>query len=405
MKIIPTLKLSQFLVLPLVAGLVLIGLTVFWIEAAWIKVVTIFLITVLLAVKLELHRAALEQSRLQEVEVIEESLSVTPDEQMGTLSEVINQVIEVSNRQIENSRFQTEEAVTAMSARFTSLVNRLNYAVEAATLSNAELPAEDGSDSTLLDNVFADSRKQLLGVITNLAEALVNRKSSFEQLKSLADDTEILKNMAAGVEKLASQTNLLALNAAIEAARAGEVGRGFAVVADEVRSLSIQSGETGRQISEAINHFTSSVEHTMEQATKAMEKDLILEEQGSSTIKNVLESLEWMTKGMSEASDILKDESVEIIREVSDIIISLQFQDRTSQILLHVVDGLNELPKVINQQMQMVSNGEIPAINVDTILSTLKLNYTTAEELSLHHGGAGGAVGAAAAAESEVELF
>lgn len=396
---IPTLKLSQFLVLPLVAGLILIGLTVFWVETAWINVVIILLVSGLLAFRLEKQRLSIEQSIVHEVEELKETKIVNTDVQLENIANVITEVIDVSNRQIENSRHQTENAITSMSERFTSLVGRLNYAVEAANLANAEIPAEDGSDSTLLDNVFTDSRKQLLGVITNLGEALANRKSSFEQLKSLADDTAILTSMAAGVEKLASQTNLLALNAAIEAARAGEVGRGFAVVADEVRSLSIQSGETGRQISETIHHFTTSVEKTMEQATQAMEKEMMLEEEGSTTIKTVLESLAWMTKGLSESSDILKDESVEIIREVNEIIMSLQFQDRTSQILIHVIDGLSELPRLINEQLHMVSNGEIHEINIDHILSTLKLSYTTAEEVSLHEGGD------AVVAESEIELF
>lgn len=395
-----TLKLSQFLVLPLISGLILVALTVFWIETAWIKVIIILLLSGLLGVKLEKQRVNFEESITSEVDVIEETKSETAEVQLENLSKVITQIVEVSNRQIETSRVQTEEAITTMSGRFTSLVGRLNYAVEAANLANAELPAEDGSTSTLLDNVFIDSRKQLLGVITTLAEALDNRKSSFEHLKALADDTAILTSMAAGVEKIASQTNLLALNAAIEAARAGEVGRGFAVVADEVRSLSIESGETGRKISETIKHFTSQVENTMAQATVAMEKEMTLEEEGSSTIKTVLESLSWMTKGLSESSEILKTESVEIIKEVNEIIMSLQFQDRTSQILIHVTDGLNELPKLLNEQMHMVSLGEIHEINVEQILSTLKLNYTTAEEVSLHHG-----EDVESAAVSEVELF
>ena len=393
-------KLSQFLILPLLTGLILAGLTVFWIDAVWAKVAIIMVVSALLGLKLELQRAQKESVTTPSSEAMQTIEPAATDKLLQSLSEVIDQVIDVSNRQIESSRFQTEEAITQMSERFTSLVGRLNSALDAATLSNAAVPATDGSASTLLDNVFTNSRAQLSGVIANLAEALVNRKSSFEQLQSLADDTDVLKTMAEGVEKIASQTNLLALNAAIEAARAGEVGRGFAVVADEVRSLSIQSGETGRQITETINHFTSSVENTMNQATKAMEKDLLLEEEGSSTIKEVLESLEWMTKGMSESSEILKAESLEIVQEVNEIIMSLQFQDRTSQILLHVVDGLNELPKVISEQMQMVANGEISGINVDEILSSLKLNYTTAEEVSLHNGES-----VETAVNDDVELF
>jgi len=401
MKNKSTFKFSQFFILPVLVGLVLVGLTVLAVESAWINAGIIIVISMLLGLKLELLRAkeAADEAAVEIEKTVVTDTSVTIAS-MQNLSEVITQIIEISNRQIENSRHQTEEAITTMSTRFSSLVGRLNSALEAATLSNASLPAEDGSESTLLDNVFMNSRGQLSDVITNLAAALVNRKASFEHLKELADDTSILKSMAEGVEKIASQTNLLALNAAIEAARAGEVGRGFAVVADEVRSLSIQSGETGRQITETINHFTSSVENTMNEATIAMEKDLLLEEEGSSTIKTVLESLEWMTKGMSESSDILKNESLEIVQEVNEIIMSLQFQDRTSQILLHVVDGLNELPKVINEQMQKVANGEITEINADAILNSLKLSYTTAEEVSLHNGER-----VSAQTESDIELF
>ena len=388
------------MLLPLLLGLFLVGLTVFWLEDAWLKAGIIIIASALVGFRLEWQRSNTEAVNTVEAEVTQNIEPVSTEQWMHDLSEVIIKVIEVSNRQIENSRIQTEEAITQMSSRFTSLVARLNSALEAATLSNASVPATDGSSSILLDNVFSNSRAQLSGVITNLADALTNRKSSFEQLKLLAEDTDVLKGMAEGVEKIASQTNLLALNAAIEAARAGDVGRGFAVVADEVRSLSVQSGETGRLISESINHFTTSVQTTMDQATESMEQDLLLEEQGSSTITEVLESLEWMTKGMSESSEILKGESLAIVQEVNEIIMSLQFQDRTSQILIHVTEGLSELPKVIDEQMKMVANGDISGLNVDEILSSLKLNYTTAEERSLHDGN-----NVKAQAESDIELF
>lgn len=379
-----TSKLNPFLVLPLLVGLLLVGLTVFWIESAWINAGIIIICSILLALRLNFLRKKIEEGIPAAVEDINAQEMISSDQWMDDLSNVVIEVIEVSNRQIENSRIQTEEAIMQMSSRFTSLVSRLNSALDAANLSNSVMPAQDGSASTLLDNVFMNSRAELSSVITNLAEGLVGRKESFEQLSKLAEDTTILKSMAEGVEKIASQTNLLALNAAIEAARAGEVGRGFAVVADEVRSLSIQSGETGRQITQTINSFTQTVEDTMKHASASMEKELVLEREGTETITTVLDSLGWMTRGMSESSEILKKESLEIVQEVNEIIMSLQFQDRTSQILVHVTEGLNELPKVINDQMHMVANGDIPSLNVSEILNTLKGNYTTAEEVSLH---------------------
>jgi len=394
-------KMSQFFVLPLLASGIFVALT-FVNLTTWLSVSIIIVVSLLVAIRLEGQRkklmlpdvATLSRGQTEDIAPMNESL------QMQGLLEVIDQVIEISNRQIENSRAQTEKAITDMSSRFTSLVDRLNGALEAATLSNVAVPNQSGKDSTLLDNVFENSRMQLSAVINNLAEALVNRKSSFEELEKLSTETAILKSMAEGVEKIASQTNLLALNAAIEAARAGEVGRGFAVVADEVRSLSVQSGKTGREITNSITKFTTSVEATVGHARMAMEKDLLLEEEGSSTIKEVLEGLEWMTKGMAESSEILKRESLDIVAEVNEIIMSLQFQDRTSQILIHVVEGLSEIPQVINEQIQRVKNGEMNTIDLGEIMHMLKQNYTTAEEMSLHEG-----EDTSAQVKDDIELF
>jgi len=394
-------KMSQFFVLPLLASGIFVALT-FVNLTTWLSVSIIIVVSLLVAIRLEGQRkklmlpdvATLSRGQTEDIAPMNESL------QMQGLLEVIDQVIEISNRQIENSRAQTEKAITDMSSRFTSLVDRLNGALEAATLSNVAVPNQSGKDSTLLDNVFENSRMQLSAVINNLAEALVNRKSSFEELEKLSTETAILKSMAEGVEKIASQTNLLALNAAIEAARAGEVGRGFAVVADEVRSLSVQSGKTGREITNSITKFTTSVESTVGHARMAMEKDLLLEEEGSSTIKEVLEGLEWMTKGMAESSEILKRESLDIVAEVNEIIMSLQFQDRTSQILIHVVEGLSEIPQVINEQIQRVKNGEMNTIDLGEIMHMLKQNYTTAEEMSLHEG-----EDTSAQVKDDIELF
>lgn len=388
MKIKLPYKFNPFLILPILTGVIIAGVDYLDLVSFELRAIMIMLLLTFVAIKLNKVNKRSNSGK----EPVESTTQLTEEidpasssnQQMQDFSEVIERVIEVSNRQIEQSRFQTEEAITLMSSRFTSLVSRLNSALDAATLANAELPDKDGNNSTLLDNVFASSRESLAHVITNLAEALVNRKSSFEQLRLLADDTHILKTMAEGVEKIASQTNLLALNAAIEAARAGEVGRGFAVVADEVRSLSIQSGETGRKITETINHFTSSVENTVEQATEAMEKDLLLEEDASSTINSVLDNLAWMTRGMSESSEILKRESQQIIAEVNEVIMSLQFQDRTSQILLHVIEGLNKLPQVIGEQVQRIANGELAELNINEIMASIEANYTTAEEVSAH---------------------
>ena len=376
-------SLSQFFWLPVL----MMGLTIFAISFIYtvsvILSAALLLGGILVGYKLEKMKTKLTSDMDDTIIHDEGDFQNKQNNQIEHFSNIITQVIEVSGRQIESSRTQTEEAITQMSLRFGTLVERLNTALDSARLANASVP-DDGK--TILTNVFENSRIQLNGVMQNMHAALVDRKSSFQELQSLSAETDNLRAMAEGVQKIASQTNLLALNAAIEAARAGEVGRGFAVVADEVRSLSIQSGETGKQITSNIHDFTSKVENTLDVSTKSMEKETELEENGSRTIKEVLDSLEMVTQGMAQSSDILQHESEQIVNEVNDILVSLQFQDRTSQILQHVYAALNELSDKVNEDKQRIENGEESLLNCDDLMQRLEASYTTDEERQLHRG-------------------
>jgi len=372
---------SLFLWLPILAGILSVTIVSLLLSFSLVVLITIITLSIITGLKLEQCRTTL----LINVTSTKPNISEQQNQnsQIEHFSNVVAEVIEVSNRQIESSRTQTEQAISELALRFSSIVESLHGAVEASKLANVAVPPEGES---LLVNIFDNSRLQLSDMLTSMSEALANRESSFVQLQKLSDDTEKLKTMAEGVEKIASQTNLLSLNAAIEAARAGDVGRGFAVVADEVRSLSIQSGGTGKKITLIVNKVTSSVKNTLESATELMESDSELEKQNSKIINSVLDSLQWVTQGMADSAKILKDESINIITEINDILVALQFQDRTSQILEHVHHALNELADKVREDSQRIEKGEQSLLDVRSILRVLEDSYTTSEERQLHHG-------------------
>jgi len=374
---------SEFLWLPILAGILIAAIASLITTFSIMLVVVIITLSIATGIKLELSNGTKILEIVDTETNYAEQHNANQNVQIDHFTNVVTRVIEVSNLQIESSRIQTEEAITTMATRFGSIVERLTMALESSKLANVAVPQEG---YTVLETVFANSSKQLTDMNSNMSDALADRKTSFEHLKSLSEETGSLKIMAEGVEKIASQTNLLALNAAIEAARAGEVGRGFAVVADEVRSLSIQSGETGKQITDIVNKVTASVDSTLECATESMEKDVELEKHGANTIKTVLESLHWITQGMADSANILKEESSGILIEINDILVSLQFQDRTSQILEHVHQALNELAEKVQEDKERIENGEASTLDVDKILKVLEDSYTTDEERQLHKG-------------------
>jgi methyl-accepting chemotaxis protein len=92
-----------------------------------------------------------------------------------------------------------------------------------------------------------------------------------ENILTLSQHTQQIREIIATVNDLASQSNMLALNAAVEAARAGEHGKGFAVVAQEVRSLAEQSKQATEQVRtilEDIQRATNTTVMATEEGTK-----------------------------------------------------------------------------------------------------------------------------------------
>ena len=175
-------------------------------------------------------------------------------------------------------------------------------------------------------------------------------------------------------------------NASIEAARAGEYGRGFSVVADEVRELSRKSGETGSQIATTVDEFSKKVEHTLTEAMATMEGDIVHEESGREVIKDVMQNLHYITDGLAQSTFILSQESAGIVDEVNDVLVSLQFQDRVSQILNHVCDSLKDFSSFVEEQeKQAVNSGQ--KFNSQDFLNKLESRYTTDEERNIHNGG------------------
>ena len=305
--------------------------------------------------------------------------------ELSDIEEIFYHAIPISIRHIETSRLLTEDSVTTLSERFSGLVNRLDTAVKA---SQASLKSTDGIDlggSVVM--AFDESSRELNHVITDLTDVLESSSPMLEKVRQQASYTEELKQMADDVANIASQTNLLALNASIEAARAGSAGRGFAVVADEVRSLSIISGQTGKKIGENIERIRESMRETLDVAEQSVEQKDHVISKTEETITNVLERLRGLTDGFSESSNILKHESEGILHEISEILVSLQFQDRSSQILTQVESGLQEL-HAYTEDFKVSQERERPCLelNVNQFLKEMEKSYTTDEQRNNHSG-------------------
>ncbi|MEW6765126.1 MAG: methyl-accepting chemotaxis protein [Pseudomonadota bacterium] len=310
-----------------------------------------------------------------------------PDAGRQALEESVSVVSELASRQVETARQQTEEAIVTLSARFAVLVDRITTAVQASERNAGEFSG-DG-----VKQVFERSGADLARLVEHQRAAIIERQGMLEGVRALAARASDLKGMAASVGKIASQTNLLALNAAIEAARAGEYGRGFAVVADEVRALSQQSGATGGNIAEVVGSIADAMNEAVESAHIIADRDHALAQEAEKTIEAVLRRLEEVASALDSSSSLLRDESVGIRAEIGDILVSLQFQDRVSQILAQVSGALGRFDQEVRSR-----RGEGAQISAVEARELMCVGLTTDEQRE-NAAGRGGSAQAAAAEE------
>ncbi len=303
------------------------------------------------------------------------------------LVHALGQVVQVLSSQVRSGRMQMESAIADLMSRFVNLHQRLGNAVQASRGDS------QGGSSQDLAALFQSSEKELLSVLKHIAAATAQHEAQQATISALLQQVTVLETMARDVGEIASQTTLLALNAAIEAARAGEQGRGFAVVADEVRKLSTRSKETSQQMGESVKDITSSIRGVVQQSAAAIQQERQFLGNAERSIRDVLHRLQDMTRHLSASAETLQQEAEGISTEMDQLLVALQFQDRVSQTLTHVEEGMEELPGHLQSDSDQ---------GLESWLQSLVSKYTTSEERSIHRGEA---AESSSAGDQEITFF
>jgi methyl-accepting chemotaxis protein len=221
----------------------------------------------------------------------------------------------------------------------------------------------------------AEMKQKLDGVAGALVNLLEIKQQSNQEIQELSEFTDNLESMAINVGYIAEQTNLLALNAAIEAARAGDMGRGFAVVADEVRNLARRSGEIGAEIITSVGSVNERFKKMAEQSQESAGKESQMCENSNMAINEVIAEHEVTKETLDAASEHFSQVSNHIKSGVEQAMVSLQFQDRIAQILIHVCQNMSDLSERIEDHENL---------DIDAFIEKMAGEYTTTSERNAH---------------------
>jgi len=282
-------------------------------------------------------------------------------------------------KQIHIVRDQTSTAINQLVVEFSQIVRELNSTITAQTEGD---DARSGSD---IVRVCSESEVKLQATIEVLQRFLQERIHLMEQISSLNEYTDELNKMAHEVQEISEQTNMLALNAAIEAARAGESGRGFTVVADEIRNLSIRSAENGKSMSGKVDEICQAMNQTFSAAESSSKSESEIVDESRQNISNVIRTFEDITQTLNERSSILEATSINIRDQIERLLVSLQFQDRTEQIMESVLNNMNKLDDLVVNYSS--NSGAITEhLSVNDWLEELENTFTTIEQKQVLRG-------------------
>ncbi|MET0492580.1 MAG: methyl-accepting chemotaxis protein [Actinoplanes sp.] len=305
------------------------------------------------------------------------------------VTEFANAVAPVWSAQIDSSRGQMETAISHLSDKFGGIVENLDSVL---TSSSGALGDRDGG-------TFDRSRQRLGDVVGTLNNALTAKRESLHELQSLLDLNDELRQMSSEVTRIAAQTNLLALNAAIEAARVGAAGAAFGVVALEVRELADRSHSTSERMADKVATVASAIGSVLANAqdSAGREDEAVLH--ANTEVQAVLDDLLTMLSSLRDSSEDLERAAIGIRSDISDSLVSLQFQDRVGQVLEHLRDSIGQFPIAVAEADERQRSDGTP-FDAQALLDALAANYTMAEEHQTHQSQA-----TAAVSESEITFF
>lgn len=246
------------------------------------------------------------------------------------------QIFPVLTDQLREVIDQTENAALEIGERFMDIVQRArSQSTKAAEAFNG-LAGEGAGSAAFLEI----SRSALHEIISNLRSIDGVAKQALEDLTLILTDAENIKKIVSEIESLADKINMVALNAAIEAARAGEHGRGFAIVADEVRRLAESSNSAAEGIRRLIVKIEADLgsvcERTRQNAADIEERS----GQADAVVENTLQQMNSVLGGAREKLNELSAGTEGLAKDISGILVSMQFQDITRQRIEHVIDPL-----------------------------------------------------------------
>ena len=224
----------------------------------------------------------------------------------------------------------TEDAVLDLIVRFQSLTDQAIAEAKTTAERFQQVIPQEG-ETLNQGNLVEETNNMLADFTQNVIESSQVGMQVATVVEDVERSTKSIPPLLEEIEFIADQTRLLALNAAIEAARAGEHGRGFAVVAEEVTKLATRSQSAATNIRDVVVQVDASINQALESMAQFSSIDLQGVLETKDRIAGIAQVLKDKSMRLQEGVIHATDGAQQHANNVTDIVMSMQFQDITKQ--------------------------------------------------------------------------
>ncbi|MBP0600326.1 chemotaxis protein [Herbaspirillum sp. LeCh32-8] len=266
------------------------------------------------------------------------------------LSGLLQRVLPVWQGHVQLARSQTKSAIDNLTARFVGIHERLGGALNLS---------QGGKNADVLQ-VIQSAAEQLGGIASALENVLASRQALLLKLEALSASNEDIRRLAQENEQLAGHTGVTDLLSSEQS----------------WQELAERSAENSRQISTRARAVRQQIQAAVGAAGELSAGADGIIENSRAVIDQVVSDFRQSAMKLSATVDQLEGENREVDREVCDILVNLQFQDRISQILDHLQGDIVRLQKT-----------DLPGLpSPEQWLADLEKTYTTQEQRQVHAG-------------------
>ena len=304
----------------------------------------------------------------------------------------LGRTISVLERQISEVNQDIESSIVGISQGFQGMARQAQAAISTAGATAGDRP----------ENKIEEMQEVVQRLVNYMGESCDSLSGASQRLIDVEKRLDVVESVLYNIEKIASQSRLVALNGEIEARRLGDAGKAFAVVAAETKLLSQHATETSRSIQELLSELTCVVTSTSSDLSARSQSDAKRLSQSKQEADSLLSFIHSdhnrMTESLAETQKIGR----ELQGNISNAVMSLQFQDRVSQRIHHVVDSLKVLRSRAEKTADPVWQNEAEARYLQ-LQQQLSSQYTMESERAAHSSDQKS--GGTSAETFEVELF